>query len=163
MSVLVSNRKESKFEVIVFSLELHRMLIELIQRDFGVKDLDQLVRVRYASGKDETENFSRYRYLMRRSKDRVDQEAALITSNLRGANAIYPKTLHEYECRRDYQNYAIAHCEILMKELQHVVEVFDVDLNTYNRYVNAIDREIGLIKKWRLRYNKIKSRLEGSI
>ena len=68
MSVLVSNRKESKFEVIVFSLELHRMLIELIQRDFGVKDLDQLVRVRYASGKDETENFSRYRYLMRRSK-----------------------------------------------------------------------------------------------
>ena len=50
MSVLVSNRKESKFEVIVFSLELHRMLIELIQRDFGVKDLDQLVRVRYASG-----------------------------------------------------------------------------------------------------------------
>lgn len=72
MSVLVSNRKESKFEAIVFSLELHQMLIEFMQRDFGVRDLDQLVRVRYANGKDERENFPRYRYLMQRSKDRVD-------------------------------------------------------------------------------------------
>lgn len=163
MSVLVSNRKESKFEVIVFSLELHQMLIEFMQRDFGVRDLDQLVRVRYANGKDETENFARYRYFMQRSKDRVDQEAALITSNLRGANSIYPKTLHECECRRDYQNNAIAHCEILIKELQHVVEIFEVDLNTYGRYVKAIDREIGLIKKWRQRDNKIESRIKGNI
>lgn len=51
MSVLVSNRRESRFEVIVFSLELHQMLIEFMQRDFGVRDLDQLVRVRYAKGK----------------------------------------------------------------------------------------------------------------
>ncbi len=163
MSVLVSNRKESKFEAIVFSLELHQMLIELMQRDFGVRDIDQFVRVRFANGKDKVENFSRYRYLMKRSKDRVDSEASLITSNLRGANSIYPRTLHEYECRRDYQNNAIVHCEILIQELQHVVEIFEVDLNTYNRYVNAIDREIGLIKRWRQRDNKIESYLKGNI
>lgn len=163
MSVLVSNRRESRFEVIVFSLELHQMLIEFMQRDFGVKDLDQLVRARYASGKDETENFSKYHYLMRRSKDRVDQEAALISSNLRSANSIYPRTLHEYERRRDHQNDAIAHCEILIKELQHIVEIFEVDLNAYGRYVKAIDREIGLIKKWRQCDNKIESRLKGNI
>ncbi len=49
------------------------------------------------------------------------------------------------------------------EELQHVVEIFEVDLNTYNRYANAIDREIGLIKKWRQSDNKIKSYLQGSI
>ena len=45
-------------------------------------------------------------------------------------------------------------------ELQLVVEIFDVDLNLYNRYVKAIDREIGLIKRWRQRDMAIKSRLE---
>lgn len=63
MSVLVSDRTESKFEAITYSIELHDMLIDLMQRSFGVKDLDQLVRVRYAHGKDATEDFSRYRGL----------------------------------------------------------------------------------------------------
>ena len=62
MSVLVSDRKESKFEAITYSIELHDMLIDLMQRSFGVKDLDHFVRVRYAYGKDETEDFAKYRY-----------------------------------------------------------------------------------------------------
>lgn len=44
MSVLVSDRTESKFEAITYSVELHDMLIELMQRSFGVKDLDRLVK-----------------------------------------------------------------------------------------------------------------------
>ena len=107
MSVLVSDRTESKFEAITYSIELHDMLIDLMQRSFGVKDLDQLVRVRYAHGKDATEDFSRYRYLMLNYKNRIDQLASMLTSNVRAANSIYPTTLHEYEKRRDYQNTAI--------------------------------------------------------
>ena len=53
MSVLVSDRKESKFEAITFSVELHNMLIEFMQRNFGVKDLDHFVRMRFAYGKDQ--------------------------------------------------------------------------------------------------------------
>ena len=64
MSVLASKRKESKFEAITFSIDLHDMLLDFMQRSFGVKDLDHLVRVRYAYGKDETEDFAKYRYLM---------------------------------------------------------------------------------------------------
>lgn len=142
MSVLVSKRSESKFEAIVYSIELHNMLIELMQRSFGVKDLDQFVRMRYAYGKDDTEDFSKYRYLMHNYKTRIDQLASLMTNNIRAANSIYPTTLHEYERRRDYQNTA-------------------VDANLYSRYVKAIDREIGLIKKWRQRDNRIKSQLKG--
>ena len=52
MSVLASHRKESRVEAILFSVELHERLTELIQKDFGVKDLDQLVRIRYAYGID---------------------------------------------------------------------------------------------------------------
>lgn len=81
MSVLVSDRTESKFEAITYSVELHDMLIELMQRSFGVKDLDRLVRMKYAYGKDTTEDFSRYRYLMLNYKNRIDQLASMLTSN----------------------------------------------------------------------------------
>lgn len=105
------------------------------------------------------------RFIVNRSynqwfKSKVNQCASLITSNVRAANTIYPRTMHEYETRRDYQNAAIVNCEQLINELQRVVEIFDVDLNVYNRYVKAIDREIGLIKRWRQRDMAIKSRLE---
>ena len=93
MSVLLGDRKESKFEAITYSIELHDMLILLMQRGFGVKDVDGFVRKKYAYGE-------------------ISEEK------------------------------------------------FDVDLNVYNRYVKAIDREIGLIKRWRQRDMAIKSRLE---
>ena len=127
MSVLLGDRKESKFEAITYSIELHDMLILLMQRGFGVKDVDGFVRKKYAYGE---------------------------------ISEVYPRTMHEYETRRDYQNAAIVNCEQLINELQRVVEIFDVDLNVYNRYVKAIDREIGLIKRWRQRDMAIKSRLE---
>lgn len=163
MSVLASKRRESKFEAVTYSIELHDMLLELMQRNFGVKDLDHLVRVRYAYGKDETEDFAKYRYLMTNFKTRIDQLASQLTSNVRAANSTYPTTMREYEQRRDYQNNALVNCEQLIKELQRVVEIFEVDLNTYGRHVKAIDREIGLIKKWRQRDNKIKSYLQGNV
>ena len=37
MSVLASKRKESKFEAITFSIDLHDMLLDFMQRSFGVK------------------------------------------------------------------------------------------------------------------------------
>lgn len=162
MSVLVSDRKESKLEAITFSIELHRMLVELMQRSFGVKDLERFVQLRYAYGVDDVEDFARYRYLMQNFKNRIDMIAATLTNNVRAANSIYPTSLHEYEQRRDYQNTAIVNCEQLINELQRVVETFDVDINVYGRYIDAIDREIGLIKKWRQKDNRIKSYLQGS-
>lgn len=163
MSVLVSKRTESRFEAITFSIELHDMLIELMQRGFGVKDVDHFVRLRYAYGKDNTEDFAKYRYLMQNYKTRIDQTISLMTNNLRAANSIYPTSMAEYDQRRGYQNNAIVNCEQLIKELQRVVEIFEVDINVYGRYIRAIDREIGLIKKWRQRDNKIKSRLQGNV
>ena len=162
MSVLASKRTESKFEAIIHSVELHDMLIELIQRNFGVKDIEKFVRSRFAYSA-ETDEYAKYRYLMHNFKNRVDQLASQLTNNVRAANSLYPTSMTEYECRREYQNNAIVNCEQLIKELQRVVEVFDVDINLYSRYVKAIDREIDLIKKWRQRDNKIKSHLRGNV
>lgn len=162
MSVLVSKRTESKFEAIIHSVELHDMLIDLIQRNFGVRDIEQFVRTSFAYSVEEDE-YAKHRYLMHNFKSRVDQLASQLTSNVRAANSLYPTSMAEYERRREYQNNAIVNCEQLIKELQRVVEIFDVDINLYSRYVKAIDREIDLIKKWRQRDNKIKSHLQGNI
>lgn len=62
MSVLVINRKESRYEPIMYSVKIHDMLIDLAQRNYGIKDLKNFVRLRYAYGKDKTENFARYEY-----------------------------------------------------------------------------------------------------
>jgi phosphoenolpyruvate carboxylase len=157
MSVLAIDRKESKLEAITFSAEVHNMLIELMQRSFGVKNTERLVRKRYACGDDVSE----YRYLLRNVKNRLDETASLLTNNLRAANSIYPTSMYEYDQRRGFQNIAIANCEQLIKELQRVVEVFEVDVNVYGTCIKAIDREIRLIKKWRQGDNKIKSYLQG--
>ena len=160
MSVLLGDRKESKFEAITYSIELHDMLLSLMQRSFGVKDVDDFVQKAYAYGDISEETFSVYREIMNSFKKRVSQHASLVTSNVRAANTIYPTTLHEYEIRRDYQNAAIVHCELLIDDLQRVAERFNVDLNLYSPHIKAIDREIGLIKRWRQRDMAIKSRLE---
>lgn len=163
MSVLVSDRKESKFEAITYSVELRNLLIELMQRGFGIKDINAVARRRYIFRKDDIENPTKYIYLIQNFKNRIDKTTSLITHNVRAANSIYPTSIAEYEQRRSYQNIAIANCEQLISELQQIVEIFDVDINIYGKYIQAIDREIGLIKKWRQRDNKIKSFLQGNV
>jgi len=157
MSVIVSDRKESRFEAVTFSLELHDMLIGLMQRGFCVKDLSCLVRERYRLGRNANEDYDFYRFLMQEHKIHLNQLCYQLTNDVRGANSIYPTTMDEYRKRRDFQTSAIVVCEQMIKELQRIIDVYDVDLNLYKPYTNAIDREIGLIKKWRRRDNKIKS------
>ena len=162
MSVLVSKRKESRLEVITHAERLHRELVMLLQRNFGIRNIDDFVRNSYACRKIKYENFEYFRYLMTNAKESIDKLAISLTNNLRGANSIYPKNLHELEVRRDYQNNAIVNCNQILKELQRVVEMFDVDINVYKGPIDGINREIGLIKSWRQRDNAIETRLKES-
>ncbi|MCD8372963.1 MAG: hypothetical protein LUD27_06665 [Clostridia bacterium] len=132
-----------------------------MQRNFGIKDLDHIVRVKYAYGLEKTEDFAKYRYLMQNCKTQLDKTASLLTNNLVAAKSIYPTSMEEYNQRRSFQNLAIANCEQILVELQHTVDIFEVNVNVYRTHIKAIDREIGLIKKWRQRDNKIKSYLQG--
>lgn len=92
MSVLLGDRKESKFEAITYSIELHDMLILLMQRGFGVKDVDSFVRKKYAYGEISEENFAKYRELMRSFKSKVNQCASLITSKYKFLQIKYTLT-----------------------------------------------------------------------
>lgn len=157
MSVLVSDRKESQFEVIVHADELRNMMIELAHRRFGIKDLEHLVRVQYAYGKLKSEDIEYYLAVLNCAKRNIMNIAALMTNYVRAANSVYPVTEEDWQKRRDFQNSALVNCELLVKELQHIVTLFNVDVNIYGRYITAIDREIHLIKRWRQKDGQIMS------
>lgn len=161
MSVLVSERQESRYQSIIFALELQKKLTIFANRDFGIKDLKRFVQLRYAYRKDETEDFSRYGYLLQDCKTQLNRTAALLVANLIAAKSIYPTDISEYNKRREYQNNAIANANQLVTILQRTIDIFDVDVNAYEPYIKDIDREIELIKKWRQKDNKIKAHLKG--
>lgn len=158
MSVIVPKRKESRFEVLVHAINLHDMLLELMQRNFGIKNVKQLVRKKYLFSKEQSEQYAYYRMVLNQSKDRIDHLCRLLIANVRAANTIYPVSASEFERRREYQNDAIVNCEQIKSELQRVVTIFEVDINLYARHIQAIKREIALIKNWRQRDNKQKSK-----
>ncbi len=159
MSVLVSDRKESRFEVITLSVSIREKLIELMHRGFGIKDIRRAASRRYAFGKAASDSPAEFVLEMTEYKRRLGELAAQLTNNLRAANSIYPTSVAELEQRRSYQNTAIANCEQILGEFQIIAEVFEVDLNTFGDCVNAVDREIGLIKRWRQGDNRLRSRL----
>jgi len=135
------------------------MLVDLMQKSFGVKDVDQYVRVQYAHSDIPKEDFRRYHFLMTNFKNRIDIQASLLTSDVRAANSIYPTTLSEYDQRREYQNKALVDCELIIKEMQRVVDIFNVDINIYKRVTESLYKEKDLIKKWRQHDNRLKTRL----
>lgn len=94
MSILVNDRKESKIEVVIYPNEIHDMLIDLMQRSFGIKDLDHFVRMQYAYGKDDKEDFTKYRLLMHEFKVHINEKASALSSHVRIANSLYPTSLH---------------------------------------------------------------------
>lgn len=161
MSVLASDRKESRYQSIAFAIKLQTRLTDFANRDFGIKDLKHFIQLRYAYGKDDMENFSKYRYLLQDCKTQLNRTAALLTANLVAAKSIYPTAINEYNQRREYQNNAIANANQLLTILQRTIDIFEVDVNAYEPYVKDINREIELIKTWRQKDNKIKTHLKG--
>lgn len=158
-SVYVRNRKESKWEPIIFSEKMQDEFFDFAKRNFGIKDIKQLVRKKYISGKFDSDDYEFYFSILREHRRTIYQILILLRDDLYSAN-VYPVTMSDFEQRLQYQNFALVHCSMLDKELQDVVTMFDVDINAFERYQAMIDREIDLIKRWRQRDNRLKARLK---
>lgn len=154
MSVLASKRKQSRFEVIVNAVSIHDMLLDLMAREFGLRKASSLVRKRNSAGCLTAKERGYYTLILNQSKSRIDYLCRQLISNIRAANSIYPVNDREYTSRREYQNCAIANCEQIIGELQRIIDIFDVDINLYIRYTDALTYEKKLIKSWRQSDNK---------
>lgn len=165
MSVVKSKRKESILEPLAHAENMRSCFMELLVRNFGIKDLSHVARKRYILGKESDNDITKYIWYISDCKQKVLNLIDSICMDIRSANSLYPTSLHEYHLRREYQDKAIMKCECLIVKLQQIVDFFDVDVNCYKHYVEYIDREIELVKKWRQRDNKLRKRFvkESSI
>lgn len=160
MSVKVIDRKESRYEAFYSAVNLRDTINEFAHRNFGLKDLDHFVRMRYAYRKDETENFAKYRYLLENSKKNLDMTCRLLVNTLTLANDIHrPSTSAEFDKKNEYLTIAIGYCDSIRKGLQEVITDFEVDINKFIPYEKEISREIELIKRWRQKTNQLKKSL----
>lgn len=161
MSVLVSKRTESLMEVVVNSVEIQKKLIDLMQRNFGIKRFNKMIMRDYDYGIIESEKTERNRFLINEFKKTIHTTSVQLVNNVRSANTIDgSNSMAEYEMRRCYQNMALCNCQELIAQLQNIIDTFNLDINQYETITNVIYREIDLIKRWRQRDNRMKKRIK---
>lgn len=162
MSVLRSKRRESSIAAVAYAVDVQKILLEFAQRNFGVKDVDHVVRMKYAFSRETKEDFYKYWYIMHAHKTEINKNTILLTNYVYAAKEAYPNTLDRLKRRQENQELAISTCKILIKELQSIADVFEVDLNTFKPSIQALKHEIRLIKNWRAKNKKFKKALQLS-
>lgn len=159
MSVIVSKRNLSKCQAVMSAVELKEKIHDLCIRDLGIKDMEQVVRRKYIHQKDLSKNMPKYVLELHQAKQRLHFLSDELIANTRAANRIKMNSIRKCNLRLDYQERAVNNCEMLIGKIQDIVDFFLVDINIYKQYINAIDYEIDLLKKWIQFTNKEKRKL----
>ncbi|MFI3202660.1 MAG: hypothetical protein SNG10_07320 [Rikenellaceae bacterium] len=178
MSVLKNKRKPSQFEVFHHLNKLRKEITELLLRDFGYSFEKSEKRLQARMGGRSFDDLSEYeKETYTKLKTRweafdewfiVDERKTIveclrdITKEVYIANSIYPTCQEELIQRRIHQDEAIGQCYRLTQELQYAIETLPVDVNSYTRFGEAIQKEINLIKGWRKSDNKFKGVISDS-
>lgn len=173
MSVVKSKRKPSSFEVFHHLAKLRKDITDLLLRDFGYsrEKFDNSLERRFGSkSREELSDLDKLQYDRQKARQQafhewfIEDERKVVTECLRSigehvytANSIYPAYQEELVERRLHQDIAIGQCYRLVQELQYAIETLPVDVNTYLRFGQDIQKEIDLIKGWRKADNKFKN------
>jgi len=172
MSVPVGRRKQSRFEAQHHYLRLRSEITELMLLDFGFSvekynDMIERYRQSHSNSGDTEEIVERYRRKCEAfHRWFIDKECDAILEILRNiqceftmGNSIYPgetpAKIAEFCQRRRHVNEAIAGCYALKQELQYVIMVLPVDMNKFERFAEAIDKQISLYKGVRQSDNRL--------
>lgn len=178
ISVLVKDRGISSMDFFHNAIKLRKMIVELLLRDFGIKDKIRNPKVYANSIKMSDEDKIEWKriiekYQMNRSV--IDEYPKWLIVYFREnvllilrdmifyivkTNSIYIDSELSYKERRHYQTLAICQCEILLQEFQFVIDVINVDVNKFMPYVELIEKEIALLKGWRKSDNKVIRKLK---
>lgn len=173
MSVLKNKRTESKFEVFSNAYKLSVEMQKLLLRDMGVKD--KTINLKYwnpylnINEQDKTvlDNIlEKYNlvdtlvgeyplWIIDFYRSHIIKLSVEMMDNIRMANSIYVTNTLEYQERRMSQDKAIGNCEQLFDIIQIMLEVFNLDITKYQRYIDMINKEISLLKSWRKSDNSV--------
>lgn len=79
-------------------------------------------------------------------------------ADITAAYTIYPNTVYECNVKREHQWNAISELNYLKQLLQRAISIFakEADIEKYMVHIEAIDKEIELLRKWKQNENKIR-------
>lgn len=156
MAVLASERRVSRLEVFRRADELRDVMVDLLQRNFGIRDSYLRMRPKYVHGQAVTfDEWSKRMERLNRAKRQVDELSLAVPNLLRAANSITPVVRLEYEERRLKQTMACEACEEMKKILMILCGEFDLDVNMLRIPIQKLDNEIALIRRWRQKDNRL--------
>ena len=179
MSVPKPKRNLSDLEFYNNAYIMRNEITDLLLRDFGIKDKVRDTKILCRIHKIEPEDEVILEAILKKygiESDILDEYPLWLVDKFRtsimdcmtdlmkniiAANTIYPVNAVEYNQRRSFQDIAIGNCEQLFQEMQYVIAIIPVDAEKYMRYVDMIEREIGLLKGWRKSDNKILKRIKN--
>ena len=171
-SVPKGRRQESRFEAQHQFYALRKAVTEMVLNDFGFSEekyrkkmekyrndhrrdanIDDIV----ARWEKKNESFKKWF---------IDEEGRAILDIMREiekqftmGNSIFPgespAKVIEFIIRRQHINRAIGLCYALKQEIHYVIRTLPVDINKYERFAEAIDRQIALYKGVRLADNRL--------
>lgn len=145
MTVLKSQRRESKFEVFHNFYYMRKELTSLIFRHLGYKGNDEF-----------------FKWVINGESQTIMRNLAEAQRYITMANSIFPTNLVECDERRKLQDYAIGLNYAILQELQFVLETIPpIDKNKYVHFVDIINKEIKLLKGWRQSDNSIRKKIIG--
>ena len=169
MSVLARKRTLSQMEFYANAIKLRKSLVFLLLRDLGVKDKVRKLKILTKDmDKTDAENFvaiaQKYGmasfaeeypdWIIDKLRTSIWDILRSMMLNITRAYTIWATNISEAYERRNRINAAIADCESLVKELELAIDILPIDAEKYMRYVDAIEREIALLKGWRKSDNK---------
>lgn len=169
MSVLVKDRSLSKLEFYANARKLQLQISHLMARDFGVKpkarDPDFYLNKMDAPDQEAMrEILARYNitkvvedypeWMINMLRRQVIEHLRYMMDSITKAYTIWATNKTEADDRRLSQDHAIAACEMLKQDLELTRHVLPVKADKLLRYIDAINREIALLKGWRKADNK---------
>lgn len=180
MSVPKGKRRQSRFEAQHHYYRLRDDVTALMLQDFGFspekyQETIEWYRRCHEAAENVDEVVSRYekkadafnKWFIDRECDAVLEMLRNIETEFTQGNSIYPSDtpakLLEFLVRRHHMNNAIAECYALKQEINYVIRVLPVDKNKFERFGEAIDKQIALYKGVRQSDNRfLRERKKGS-
>ena len=172
MGVPKGKRKLSRFEAAHHYYRLRSEVTNLMLQDFGFseekyrKSIERYREV-HRSAPNVNEVVARYekkcqafiKWFIDRECDAVLEILRNIETEFTLGNSIYPSEtpakLFEFIVRRWHMNKAIGYCYTLKQELNYIIRSLPVDINKFERFSEAIDKQISLYRGVRQSDNRL--------
>lgn len=169
MSVLARDRKTSKLEFYMNARRLYKKILFLMVRDFGLKprvrqptfytrgwsvedkELFEAIAQKYGITRIVDDYPS---WMIQTFRKKLIRQLDTMMEAITSAYTIWATTKAEADYRRVSQDRAIAACESLKQTFELIVDVLPVKAEKLIPYIDAINREIALLKGWRKADNK---------